>query len=76
MIKDFIIKYGLHLVLNFILLCAAWWIYYDDSPVMVIGGIIGWLYVKELEASTERKKIKELQNCFKNLKNQDELKKN
>lgn len=58
------LKYVMHFLLSLVIVFIATWLYYYDSPTMVFGGIIFWLYFKALRDS---QKIKNLQNSLNDL---------
>lgn len=55
-------KLIIHSLISVAIIFIAAWIYYNDSPNIVFGFIIAWLYLKELQDSQDRKKLRDLQN--------------
>ena len=42
------LKLIMHAFISFFVIFIAAWFYYYDSPIVVFGTIISWLYLKEL----------------------------
>jgi hypothetical protein len=52
----------MHCMISLVIIFIAAYIYHYDSPTLVFGGIISWLYWKELKDSRRWKELKALQN--------------
>lgn len=58
------LKIVMHSLASVVVIFIAIWIYYYDSPTVVFGGIVAWIYFKEVKDYQTQKKIRDLQNLI------------